>query len=229
MKHHTGPHANIGNRPEESHRRPSADFVARFKEQHFSAPDSHGNLKDESDDLDYIGRVTHSVYDLDPTPKAGSAFRLTPSLLDPSSSAFAAVANQPPNYTPTPSATAYDFGPYEMGGQSETYHTPDSITHPNTQATTLFQTHLHPLDPQNYVYFRPHSYGQDSYHGLSIPGSSVCCAVSESSPSNYSPENGSGPETTDPELYLARDVHRKYMAPEVARNSEIYGQYTLCI
>ncbi|KAF3918391.1 hypothetical protein ABW20_dc0103190 [Dactylellina cionopaga] len=42
--------------------------------------------------------------DLDPTPRAAAEpFRFTPSLLDPSSTAFAAFANQPPGYyTPTP-------------------------------------------------------------------------------------------------------------------------------
>lgn len=44
--------------------------------------------------------------DLDPTPRApAEPFRFTPSLLDPNSSAFAAFANQPPQYyTPTPGA-----------------------------------------------------------------------------------------------------------------------------
>ncbi|KAF3110487.1 hypothetical protein TWF102_008065 [Orbilia oligospora] len=42
--------------------------------------------------------------DLDPTPRAAAEpFRFTPSLLDPTSAAFAAFANQPPGYyTPTP-------------------------------------------------------------------------------------------------------------------------------
>jgi len=52
-------------------------------------------------------RFGHNIHeDLDPTPRApNEPFRFTPSLLDPTSAAFAAFANQPPQYyTPTPGA-----------------------------------------------------------------------------------------------------------------------------
>ena len=219
---------NISGSPEESNRRPSAEFVARFKEQHFSDPNSQEHLKDETDGMGYdnIAEITHSVYDMDPTPKAGASFRFTPSLLDPNSSAFAAFANQPPGYyTPTPGGSTYGLHSFELGSQSETYNTPDSVSHPNSHQSTLFQPHFHPLDHQNYIHFRPHPYAPDSYEGLSIPGSVVGGHVSDSSPSNYSPETASGAENTDPELYLAQEVHAKYMASGMARNPEIYGQY----
>jgi hypothetical protein len=202
--------------------------VARFKEQHFSGVDPSEHLKEESDEMDYqnIANVRHSVYDMDPTPKAGANFRFTPSLLDPNSSAFAAFANQPPGYyTPTPGGSTYALQSYDLSGQNETYNTPDSVTHPNPHQPALFQTQLHPLDQPNYVHFRAHPYAQDSYHGLSIPGSAVGGALSESSPSNYSPGTASGAETTDRELYLAQEVQGKYMVAAVARNPEIYGQY----
>src|SRR5208282_1874679 len=78
-------------RTDDSAQRPSADFVARFKEQHFSPEhQSDEHLKQESD----MGHLTHSMYllfgvksdgaryDLDPTPKASRGlFRFTPSLL----------------------------------------------------------------------------------------------------------------------------------------------------
>jgi len=175
-------------------------------------------------EYDNVANLRHSVYDMDPTPKAGAGFRFTPSLLDPNSSAFAAFANQPPGYyTPTPGGSTYGLHTYELATQSETYHTPDSVSHPHQ--STLFQTHLHPLDHQNYVHFRPHPHPQDSYQGLSIPGSVVGGPISDSSPSNYSPETASAAENTDHELYLVRDVHAKYMASGMARNPEIYGQY----
>jgi hypothetical protein len=53
-------------------------------------------------------RFDHGHEDLDPTPRAPTeSFRFTPSLLDPTSSAFAAFANQQPPglFTPTPGGT----------------------------------------------------------------------------------------------------------------------------
>ncbi|KAF3931740.1 hypothetical protein ABW19_dt0208970 [Dactylella cylindrospora] len=52
--------------------------------------------------LNEVSKFGHE--DLDPTPRAAAEpFRFTPSLLDPTSAAFAAFANQPPGYyTPTP-------------------------------------------------------------------------------------------------------------------------------
>ena len=167
-------------------------------------------------------------YDMDPTPKAtGAPFRFTPSLLDPNSSAFAAFAAQPPGYyTPTPGGSL-GFQSYEMTLNTQTFNTPDSLTHPNPNAMTapsIFQPHFTNLDQgQNYMHFRPHPYAQDSYQGM-ISGSAIGGAGSESS-SNYSPETASGAETTDPEFYLANQVHTKFMNPAIARNQDIYGQY----
>jgi len=213
-------------RPEESARRPSADFVARFKEQHFSpenqlaVPEDH--LKQESNETG-----CHAIFDTDPTPKAtGAGFRFTPSLLDPNSSAFAAFAAQPPGYyTPTPGGSTMGFQSYEMNVNGNFgLDTPDSLTHPSQtmSASSIFQPNL---DHQHYMHFRPHPYTQDSYQNLSIPGSAVGGAGSESSPSNYSPGAGSTAENTDPELYLASEVHGKFMNAVLPRNPEIYGQF----
>jgi hypothetical protein len=169
-------------------------------------------------------------YDLDPTPKASTHFRFTPSLLDPNSSAFAAFANQPPGYyTPTPGGSTMGFQSYEMSVNNQGFgtNTPDSMTHPNQHSLTsssIFQPHLN-MDHSHYMNFRPHPYAQDSYQSLSIPGSAVGGAGSESSPSNYSPGTHSGAETTDPELYLATEVHSKFMNASLSRNNELYGQY----
>ena len=117
----------INSRHEDSARRLSADFVARFKEQHFTPDNQPGaaedHVKKELNELDpqHVGDLTHSMYplfqdesdsiryDLDPTPKASTEvpFRFTPSLLDPNSSPFAAFAAQPPGYyTPTPGGSS---------------------------------------------------------------------------------------------------------------------------
>jgi len=230
-------------RPEESGRRPSADFVARFKEQHFTTEnrpmESMNHPKKESDEHD-VGTMSHAMYclyqdvadvdryDMDPTPKAsGAPFRFTPSLLDPNSSAFAAFAAQPPGYyTPTPGGSL-GFQSYEMTVNTQTFNTPDSLTHPNPNnmsAPSIFQPHFTNLDHgQNYMHFRPHPYAQDSYQGM-ISGSAIGGAGSESS-SNYSPETVSGAETTDPEFYLASQIHTKFMNPGISRNQELYGQY----
>jgi hypothetical protein len=202
--------------------------VARFKEQHFSPenqlaePKDH--FKDEPNKID-----CQTTYDMDPTPKAtGAGFRFTPSLLDPNSSAFAAFAAQPPGYyTPTPGGSTMGFQSYELNINSNFgTDTPDSLTHPSqTMSSSLFQPHPNHLDHQNYMHFRPHPYAQDSYQNLSIPGSAVGGAGSESSPSNYSPEAGSTAENTDPELYLASEVHGKFMNAVLPRNQELYGQF----
>jgi hypothetical protein len=232
-------------RPDESGRRPSADFVARFKEQHFSPENRQvlpqDQLKKESNDEEcqnnltpsmypsYLGQSDDIRYDLDPTPKASAQFRFTPSLLDPNSSAFAAFANQPPGYyTPTPGGSTMGFQSYELSVNNQGFgtNTPDSMTHPSQHSlsSSIFQPHLN-MDHSHYINFRPHPYAQDSYQGLSIPGSAVGGAGSESSPSNYSPGTHSGAETTDPELYLATEVHSKFMNASLSRNSELYGQY----
>jgi hypothetical protein len=215
-------------RPEESARRPSADFVARFKEQHFSPEnqlaEQKDHFKDEPNKID-----CQTPYDMDPTPKAtGAGFRFTPSLLDPNSSAFAAFAAQPPGYyTPTPGGSTMGFQSYELNINSHFgTDTPDSLTHPSqTMSSSLFQPHPNHLDHQNYMHFRSHPYAQDSYQNLSIPGSAVGGAGSESSPSNYSPGTGSTAENTDPELYLASEVHGKFMNAVLPRNQELYGQF----
>ena len=202
--------------------------MARFKEQHFSpkpcATEEHSND---------IGHMTHSMYplfraesddlrsDIDPTPKAtGASFRFTPSLLDPNSSAFAAFAAQPPvYYTPTPGGSTLGFQSSKLASDTQTFNSPDSLSHPNPNAMSapsIFQPHLHNLDNMNYMHFRPHPYSQES----AIGG-----AGSESSPSNYSPESTSGVETTDPELYIAREIHGKYLNAGFTRNQDIYGQY----
>jgi hypothetical protein len=219
--------------------------VARFKEQHFSPENRQVNpqdqLKKESNDADcqntltpsmYVSHLTESDdtrYDLDPTPKASAQFRFTPSLLDPNSSAFAAFAAQPPGYyTPTPGGSTMGFQSYELAVNNPGFgtNTPDSMTHPsqNSLSSSIFQPHLN-MDHSHYMHFRPHPYAQDSYQNLSIPGSAVGGAGSESSPSNYSPETHSGAETTDPELYLATEVHSKFMNASLSRNADIYGQY----
>jgi hypothetical protein len=202
--------------------------VARFKEQHFSpenplvVPKDH--FKDEPTDPD-----CQTGYDMDPTPKAtGAGFRFTPSLLDPNSSAFAAFAAQPPGYyTPTPGGSTMGFQSYELNVNSHFgIDTPDSLTHPSqTMTSSVFQPQLNHIDHQNYMHFRPHPYTQDSYQNLSIPGSAVGGAGSESSPSNYSPGAGSTAENTDPELYLASEVHGKFMNAVLPRNQEVYGHF----
>jgi CP2 transcription factor len=229
-------------RHDESARRPSEDFVAKFKEQHFSPENRPGTtneyLKKEQEELDNhnAGHLNHSMYpifrdesdgvryDLDPIPKAPeSTFRFTPSLLDPNSSAFAAFAAQSPGYyTPTPGGSTLGFQPYEMAVNAQAFNTPDLLSHSNPNdmsAPSIFQPHLHNLDPTNYMHFRPHAYSQDNYPGMSIPGSVIGGAGSESSPSNYSPETASGAETTDPEL------HGKFMNPGITGNEDICGQH----
>jgi hypothetical protein len=196
-------------------------------------------VKQESDYHD-MGHLNHSMYtlfglesddarfDLDPTPKAsGTHFRFTPSLLDPNSSPFAAFAAQPPGYyTPTPGGSTLGFQTYEIAANTPTYNTPDSLSHPNAMAVpSIFQPQLLNMDHSNYMHFRPHPYAQDCYQGLSVPGSAVGGAGSESSPSNYSPETASAAEFTDPELYLAREVHEKFMNPGITRNGELFGQF----
>lgn len=225
----------FSNRSEGSGRRPSADFVARFKEQHFSPETlSQDRLKQEPDQSDHldVNEMAHTMYDLDPTPKASGAshFRLTPSLLDPNSSAFAAFAAQPPGYyTPTPGASTLGFQTYELAVNAQTFNTPDSLSHPNPNAlsapNSIFQTPLNTIDHASYINFgRPHHYGQDGYQNMSIPGSAVVGAGSESS-SNYSPETASAAETTDQELYLATAVPSKFMNASVTRNPDIYGDF----
>jgi hypothetical protein len=225
----------FAHRPDESGRRPSADFVARFKEQHFSPENRHAipqdQVKEESNEGECQNNLTPSMYDLDPTPKASAPFRFTPSLLDPNSSAFAAFAAQPPGYyTPTPGGSTMGFQSYELAVNNHGFgtNTPDSLTHSNQgslASSSIFQPHLNSIDHSHYMHFRPHPYAQDNYQTLSIPGSAVGGAGSESSPSNYSPETHSGAETTDPELYRATEVHSKFMNATVARNTDIYGQY----
>jgi hypothetical protein len=238
-------------RPEETGRRPSADFVARFKEQHFSSPESklavaHEETKKESNENEdvHITNLTPSMYlasptesdgtryDMDPTPKAtGAPFRFTPSLLDPNSSAFAAFAAQPPGYyTPTPGGSTMGFQSYELAVNNNQFgtNTPDSMTHASHSsmaAPSIFQPHLHSMDHQTYMSFRQHPYTQDPYQHLSVPGSAVGGAASESS-SNYSPETQSGTENTDPEFYMASEVHNKFMNATISRNQNIYGQYS---
>ena len=235
-------------RTETSARRPSEDFVARFREQHFSPEnqptvhDEHLKLEQNEADHQDIGHLTQSMYppfgvmsdgaryDLDPTPRAaGSPFRFTPSLLDPNSSPFAAFANQPPGYyTPTPGGSSLGFQSYEMAVSTQTFSTPDSLSHPNPNAmsvSSIFQPHLQNFDHSNYMHFRHPPYAQDSFQGVSIPGSAIGGAESESPPSHYSPETTSGAETTDPELYLTREVHGKFMNPGITRNQDLCGQY----
>lgn len=223
-------------RTEDSARRPSADFVARFKEQHFSPENEQ-----ESDHPD-VGHLNHSMYplfgvksdgaryDIDPTPKAsGAPFRFTPSLLDPNSSAFAAFAAQPPGYyTPTPGGSALGFQSYELAANTPIFNTPDSLSQANPNvisAPSIFQPQLHNLDHSNYMHFRPLPYAQENYQAMSIPSSVVGAVCSESSPSNYSPETASGAELTDPELYLAREAHGKFMNPGMTQMGDLYGQY----
>ena len=167
---------------------------------------------------------------MDPTPKAHAApFRFTPSLLDPNSSAFAAFAAQPPSYyTPTPGGSTMGIQSYELPINTNVFqtNTPDSLTHPQqtSMSTTSIFRHQFSMNHSTYMPFRPHPYTQDSYHGLSIPGAVIGGAGSESS-SNYSPETASATETTDPELYLASEVHGKFLNAAHQRNQDIYGQY----
>jgi hypothetical protein len=114
------------------------------------------------------------------------------------------------------------------GVNTQTFNTPDSLPHPNPNAMSapsIFQPHWQNLDHSNYMHFRSLPYAQESYQGLSIPVSAIRGVGCESSPSNYSPETASGAETTDPELYLAREVHGKFMNPGITRNQDLYGQY----
>ena len=197
----------INSRHEDSARRPSADFVARFKEQHFTPDNQLGaaeeHVKKELNELNPqdIGHLTHSMYplfqdesngiryDLDPTPKASTEvpFRFTPSLLDPNSSAFAAFAAQPPGYyTPTPGGSStLGFQSYEFAANTQAFNTPDSLSHPNPNAMpapSIFQPHLHDIDHTNYMHFRPDPYAQDNYQRLFIPRSAIGGSGSESSP-----------------------------------------------
>jgi hypothetical protein len=170
-------------------------------------------------------------YDMDPTPKAGAPFRFTPSLLDPNSSAFAAFAAQPPGYyTPTPGAASLAFQSYDLPVSRHSFetNTPESLTHHSQDAMpthAMFQHPVSTIDHASYMQFRPHPYAQDSFQGMSIPGSAVGGAGSVSSPSNYSPETGSGAENTDPELYLASEVQSKTTFASMASHTDIYGQY----
>ena len=126
----------INSSHKDSSRRPSADFVARFKEQHFTPDNQPGaaaeDVKKELNELDPqdFGHLTYPLfknesngirYDLDPTPKASTEvqFRFTPSLLDPNSSAFVAFAAQPPGYyTPTPGGSStLGFRSYEFSSE----------------------------------------------------------------------------------------------------------------
>jgi hypothetical protein len=167
---------------------------------------------------------------MDPTPKAhGAPFRFTPSLLDPNSSAFAAFAAQPPGYyTPTPGGTTMGFQSYELNTPAFQTDTPDSLTHSqhaSMNTASIFQNQ-YSLDHTNYMHFRAHPYSPDSYQNMSIPGSIVGGAGSESS-SNYSPETASATENTDTGMYLASEVHGRYFAHHHPKNQEIYGQYPL--
>ena len=122
------------------------------------------------------------------------------------------------------------FHPYEFAVPTQTFatHSPDSLSHPDpncVSAPSIFQPHFNTLDHANYIHFRPHSYAHDSYQSISLPGSVLGGSVSESSPSNYSPETASGAETTEPELFLANEIHGKFMNPGVMRNQEMLGQY----
>jgi CP2 transcription factor len=172
-----------------------------------------------------------SRYDLDPTPKAGAGFRFTPSLLDPTSSAFAAFAAQPPcYYTPTPGGSNLGFQTYDLALNSHAFNTPDSLSHPNpnplSATNSIFHQPLNTLDHGNYIHFgRPHPYTPDSYQNLSIPGKIVGGAASESSSSNYSPETASATENTDQEIYLATAMPSKFMGATAAKNQDLYGEY----
>jgi len=226
------------NRGEESGRRPSADLLARFKEQHFSPDGSslgpHDPLKKEPSSDPEMANM-HSMYDLDPTPKPSGCvpFRLTPSLLDPNSTAFAAFAAQPPGYyTPTPGGSSLGFHSYDLPVNSQAFNTPDSLSHPNANAMhppSIFDPHLNAMENANYMHFRTHHpYAQESYHTISIPGSAVGGAGSESS-SNYSPETGSAtsnPDPSEPELYIPPEIQGKFLNAQINGGvPEIYGQY----
>lgn len=169
-------------------------------------------------------------YDLDPTPKAstGAHFRFTPSLLDPNSTAFATFAAQPPGYyTPTPGISTLGPHSYGLGTTTETFNTSDALSHPtpNALATPSIFDPRFGIDSAHYMHLRPHPYTGDNYHGMSVPGSAVGAVGSESPHSNYSPETGSGAETTDHEVFLANGFHGKFMNPGVTPSPDIYGQH----
>ena len=155
-------------------------------------------------------------------------FRLTPSLLDPNSSPFAAFAAQrPPYYTPTPGGSTLGLHSYELAVSTDGFSPPDSVSHPDLNAihpASVFHPQFANLDQAHYMHLRTHPFTQGAYHNMSIPGNAVGGAGCESSSSNYSPGNTSA-DTTDQEVYFAAEVQGKYTNPGIVQNPETCGQY----
>jgi hypothetical protein len=93
--------------------------------------------------------------DLDPTPRGtNEQWRFTPSLLDPSSMAFAAFVNQTPGYyTPTPGGTNTVY--HNMAGDLHTPHlgigvgTPLSMPTSDGAMHSISAVDLHSFAPQS--------------------------------------------------------------------------------
>lgn len=98
---------------------------------------------------DYFARPFDSVddgKDVDATPKPfGDSWRLTPSLMDPNSFAFAAFANQPPGYyTPTPGGfnTLYHSQAGDLHTPGMGMNTPLSLPH-SIHGLHAHETNMH--------------------------------------------------------------------------------------
>lgn len=90
---------------------------------------------------------------------------------------------------------------------------------------SMFQHPPHTLDHTNYANFgRPHQYAQDTYQNMSLLGSAVGGAGSESS-SNYSPGTASVAENTDQELYVTTGIPSKFLDASLPGNMDIFGEY----
>ncbi|KAJ6260385.1 hypothetical protein Dda_4611 [Drechslerella dactyloides] len=120
--------------------------------------------------------------DLDPTPRAAAEpFRFTPSLLDPTSAAFAAFANQPPGYyTPTPGNPQ----PPQFNEHSVDLQTPNigigigppitATTGPLMNGNVAYTAHaaINPQQFQNYhPFLAPPLHPEYNMHSFDAPAS----------------------------------------------------------
>ncbi|KAL7272475.1 hypothetical protein RUND412_004717, partial [Rhizina undulata] len=104
----------------------------------------------------------HDHEDLDPTPKAPSEpFRFTPSLLDPTSAAFAAFANQPAGlFTPTPNgANNYNHSHQELDSPNVGISIGTPLSLPNATSMPPPTTNsMHDFAPQTIQPQQFHNY-----------------------------------------------------------------------
>ncbi|KAK5092509.1 hypothetical protein LTR70_001911 [Exophiala xenobiotica] len=183
---------------------------------------------------DYFNRpvfdnVDDSTKETGTTPKPFSDWRLTPSLMDPNSYAFAAFANQPPGYyTPTPggfntlwhSSAAGDLHTPGALGMNTPLSLPQSMHAMHASDPTMHFGHFNPqmLHPQQAFQdaFHPHSHHQQqhlqSQHNYAPPGlflqhqDSGYVAVDDSS---------KGPTPNQDEM---QSVHQKLAPPPMQQH-----------